>query len=107
MAKSIGYKLTPETSKTYESCAAGKAKQKNVTNSSDHVSAKENCVGLFLGVSTIKSPKYIKVSVTKLHWRIMMDERIGLKLSDLFQANNGMIFQPVCSSENAGKEDSR
>ena len=53
-------------------------KQKNVTKSSDHVTAKENYGRIFLDVSTIKSLKEIKVSVTKPYWMIMVDERIGL-----------------------------
>ena len=94
-AKGLGYKLVRGKSKPCEVCVAGKAKQKNVTKSSGHVPAQEKCGGIFLDISTIKSPKDIKVSVTKLHWMIMMDKRIGLKLSYFFQEKNGMI-DPTC-----------
>ena len=69
-------------------------KQKNVTRPSDHVPAKENCGRIFLYISTIKSPKYIRVSLTKPHWRTVLDVKTGLKFSD-FQAKNGMIV-PTC-----------
>ena len=59
--------------------------------SSDHVPAKENCGRIFLDISTIKISKNIKVSVTKPHWRTMLDKRTGLKFSYLFQANYDTI----------------
>ena len=72
-AKGLGYKLVLGKSKPCEVCVAGKAKQKNVTKSSDHVPVKENYGKILLDISTIKIPKEIKVSVTKLRWRIMVD----------------------------------
>ena len=74
---------------------AGKAKQKNVTKSRDHVPADNDYGRILLDISTIMIPKEVKMSVTKPHWRIMVDERTGLKLSGLFQANNGII-EPTC-----------
>ena len=71
--KSLAYKPTRGKLKPCEVCAAGKAKQKNVTKSSDHVPVKENYGKILLDISTIKIPKEIKVSVTKLLWRIMVD----------------------------------
>ena len=68
-----GYKLTRGKLKPCEGCAAGKEKHKNVTKSSDHVTDKDNYGKIFLDISTIKIPKEIKVSVTKLCWRIMVD----------------------------------
>ena len=59
--------------------------------SSDHVPAKENCGRIFLDISTIEISKNIKVSVTKPRWRIMLDKRIGLNFSYLFQENYDMI----------------
>ena len=63
--------------------------------SSEHVPDKDNYGRIFFDISTIKIPKKIKVSVTKPHWRIMVDKRTGLKFSYLFQANNYMI-EPTC-----------
>ena len=64
--KVLGYELTRGKVKPCEACAAGKSEQINVTKSSDYVK-------IFLDISTIKIPKDIKVSVTKLSWRIMVD----------------------------------
>ena len=55
--KSLAYKLTRGKLKPYEACAAGKAKQKNVTKSSDHVPVKENYGKILSDISTIKIPK--------------------------------------------------
>ena len=62
-----------------EAYAAGKARRKNMTNSSDHVPAKDSCGRIFLDIFTINSPKEIKVSVNNPHCRIMVDDNIGLK----------------------------
>ena len=67
--------------------------------------AKENWDGIFLDISTINRIKYIKMSVTKNYWKIMADERTGLKLSDFYRQIMALLIQPVFSSENGGKED--
>ena len=59
--------------------------------SSDHVPDKDNYGRIFFDISAIKIPKKIKVSVTKPHWRIMLDKRIGLNFSYLFQADYDII----------------
>ena len=94
-AKGLGYKLAREMLKPCEMCESGRLKQINVTKSSDQVPDKDNCDSIFLYISTIKIPKDIKVSVTKSHWRNMVDERTGLKLSDFLQEKN-VIIEPTC-----------
>jgi hypothetical protein len=80
--------------KPCDSCAAGKAKQKNVSNNSDHITAKKNNKRIFLDIATLRSPPE-GPNVTKPNWRIMVDERTQLKFSDFFETKNGMI-EPTC-----------
>ena len=67
--------------------------------------AKENWDGIFLDISTINRIKYIKMSVTKNYWKIMADERTGLKFSYFYRQIMALLVQPVFSSENGVKED--
>ena len=101
--KCLGYKLAHSRLKTCEACAAGKENHKNVTKSSDHLPAKENWDGIFLDIFTIKIIKYIRMSVTKNYWRIMADERTGLKFSYFSRQIMALLIQPVCCSANGGR----
>ena len=60
-SKGLGQKLVCGTIKTCEAYASVKEKQKNVTKSSYHVPAKDNCGRVLLDIYTTKSPKEIKL----------------------------------------------
>jgi hypothetical protein len=80
-AKEMGWILSG-TWKPCKACAAGKAKQKNVPKESKHKPAKgENRI--FLDITMVKRMKE-SPNVTKPNWRIMVDERTGMKFSDFF-----------------------
>ena len=55
--KHMGFELTRGSLQAFESCATGKAKQKNVPQISDHNPATKINERIFLDISTIKEPK--------------------------------------------------
>jgi hypothetical protein len=73
--------LLTESWKPCEACAAGKAKQKNVPKESEHKLADKDANRIFLDIATVKKLKN-GPNVTKPNWRIMVDERTGMKFSD-------------------------
>jgi hypothetical protein len=101
--KNMGWILTGPW-KECASCAVGKAKQKNVPKESEHAPAtkeeEENRV--FLDIATVKKPKD-GLKVNKPNWRIMVDERTGMKFSDFFETKSGMI-EPTCAPWNRWKD---
>jgi hypothetical protein len=88
-AKLMGWVLSGKW-KPCESCATVKAKQKNVPKESKHQAATKGENHIFLNIVTVKKAKD-GPNVTKPNWRIMVDERTGLKFSDFFEAKKGMI----------------
>ena len=49
---------------------------------------------IFLDIAMIKKQKG-GPSVTKLNWRIMVDERTGMKFSDFYASKTAMV-EPTC-----------
>jgi hypothetical protein len=97
---------TPGNLKPCDTCAAGKAKQKNVPKVSSHEVATAREARVFLGIATDKGPEK-GPNVTISNWRIIVDERTQLKFSDFFETKRGMA-KPACELfhrwKNAGKE---
>jgi hypothetical protein len=83
-AKSMGWILSGGWNPC-ESCATAKAKQKNVPKESEHQAATKEENRIFLDIATVKKAKD-GPPVTKPNWRIMVDERTGMKFSDFFEA---------------------
>jgi hypothetical protein len=100
-AKNMGWILTGPW-KEYASCAAGKAKQKNVPKESEHAPASKGENRIFLDIATVKQPKDGS-KVYKPNWRIMVDERTGMKFLDFFETKSGMI-EPTCAQWNRWKD---
>ena len=50
-----------------------------------------------LDISTIRAPKGAKIAVSKPNWRLIIDQRTGMKFSDFFATKNGMI-EPTCEN---------
>ena len=74
----------------------GKAKKKNITKTSKHVSPTKSNERMFLDISMIKKLKNgNKWTLTKINWRMILEEFSGMKLSDLYDTRNGMI-EPTC-----------
>jgi hypothetical protein len=93
-AKLMGWELSPGGLEPCQACAAGKAKQKNVSKASPHEPAKASNERIFLDIATVKSPAD-GPKVTKPHWRIMVDEKTQLKFSDFYESKSGMV-EPTC-----------
>ena len=84
-------------------CAEAKSKQKSLPTQIEATiklgqpkeKAKANNEQLYLDILSIKPPKLVEVNLSKPHWRIMVDERTGMKWSDFFATKDGMV-EPTC-----------
>jgi hypothetical protein len=95
MAKEMGITITRGTLGPCDACMIAKAKQKNVPKVSTHkATTKTDERRIFLDISSVKANKQGK-KPTKPHWRIMVDKRSTLKLSNFFETKNGMV-EPTC-----------
>ena len=69
--------------KPCELCTVAKARQKNVPKDTEHSKANVGENQIFLDIATVKrqtdGPK-----VSNPNWRIMVDERTGMKFSDFY-----------------------
>jgi len=92
-AKALAIEIARGTLLPCESCAAAKAKQKNVPKSSDHVMATAEEGRVFLDIATIKGPE--GVNVTFPVWLMKVDEQTQLKFSDFYKSKNAMV-EPTC-----------
>ena len=90
-AKALGWELTRGTLKPCDGCTKGKAKQRNVPKVSDHVKSTESNGRIFLDLSKVVDPNETSKSLYKKFWRIMVDEKTGMKFSDFFEAKSGMV----------------
>ena len=92
----MGFKLTCGSFQTCKSCATGKAKQKNVPQVNDYNPGTKSNERIFLDISTIKEPMGDKkVTITRTHWLIMVNEYSGMKISSFHDTKNGIV-EPVC-----------
>jgi len=98
-AKALGWEITRGSLGTCESCAAGKAKQKNVPKASEHAQATMAGERIFLDISTIKGEKDGPKVNAKKNWRIMVDERTNMKFTKFFTTKNGMIEPTLAQLE--------
>jgi hypothetical protein len=104
-AKQLGWEITPGTLRPCESCAAGKAKQKNVPKLSDGEPAEEGKIRIYLDIATVKRQEG-QPKASKPNWRIMVDERTQLKFSDFFKTKNAMV-EPTCEQFQKWKDNGK
>ena len=79
--------------------------ENNVSNKSDHKPSKGSYEQIFIDISSVKGKKYGPQVQSKLHWRIMVDERTNLKFTKFFSTSNGIIepnFEQIEKWENNG-----
>ena len=95
IARALGFEITNGTMKPCNACAAAKAKQKNLPTSRNHIPSKISNERMHLDIATIKALEYLKMDVSKPHWRILVDEKVQMKMSDFYATKNGMI-EPTC-----------
>jgi hypothetical protein len=94
MAKALGLELTKGTFGVCESCAIGKAKQKNVPKATDLESRDDSLKRVYMDIASIKNQKGTK-QVKFRHWHMMVIGGINLKFSKFYETKNGMI-EPTC-----------
>jgi hypothetical protein len=104
-AKVLKIDLTQGSLLRCDSCAAGKAKQKNVPKMSEHAPRAENNGSIFLDIATIKKTKN-GPRVSKPNWTIMVDEATGLKFLLFYQTKKGVV-EPTCAQLHRWKEAKR
>jgi hypothetical protein len=94
VVKALGIMITPGSLGPCESCAAGKAKQKNLPKSSYNDEPKaneENVVQAFMDIASLKNQKG-KPTVTFPHWSIIViDEEIQLKSMNCWKESGHAI----------------
>ena len=95
-AKQIGIELTPGSLGACESCAIGKAKQKNVPKTTESEQREDGGKRrLYLDISSIKNKKGQAV-VYHRHWHMMVFGGFNLKFSTFFKQKSSMI-EPTCA----------
>jgi hypothetical protein len=90
----IGMKLIKGGMGTCLACTIGKAKQKNVKKKIEGIKRKEPGGRMYLDSSTVKDKKG-EPNITKINWRIMVDESTNLKISQFYAKKDG-ICEPTC-----------
>ena len=84
-AKSMGWVLTG----SWKPC-----EQNNVPKETEHSKAVVGENQIFLDIATVKKQKD-GPKVSNLNWRIMVDERTGMKFSDFYASKTAMV-EPTC-----------
>ena len=101
--KHLGFEITRKGLTPCAACAEAKAKQKSLPSRTEIVRVEVNPKEvarkvnerIHLDISSVKAPKDLQVNVTKPNWRIMVDERTGMKWSDFYEAKSDMV-EPTC-----------
>ena len=106
MAKACGYRVVRGSLKPCEACAVGKAKQKAVTKSSEHVPSTINNERFFVDILRLKSPKDVDVAVTKPNWMIAVEERTQMKFS-VFNATKAGYINDFCARLTRWSQDGK
>jgi hypothetical protein len=86
----LGWELTRGTLGVCEPCTEAKAKQKYLPRHPDAPPSTKDEKRIYLDIATIKETKN-GLKVYKGNWRIMVDERTQLNISDFFDTKNGMV----------------
>jgi hypothetical protein len=102
-AKQMGWELKPRMLKSCEACAAAKAKQKNVPQVSEGTRAEDGKNRIYLDIAMVKQRKGMP-RATKPNWRIVVNQRTGLKFSNFFNTKNGMV-KPTCEQIHRRKQN--
>ena len=73
-------------------CAIGKAKQKNVTQKSEHKKATKPGGRLYMDIKSLRAPRNKKILfVTKKNMHVLVDEFSGVGFLRWFETKSGMV----------------
>uniref|UniRef100_A0A7S2KWV0 Integrase catalytic domain-containing protein n=1 Tax=Leptocylindrus danicus TaxID=163516 RepID=A0A7S2KWV0_9STRA len=102
-AKHLNWSIVKGSEEVCKACAAGKAKQKNLPRH-DTDEGKSTAVSgrVYLDIATIKNKEGMPKILLK-NWRIMVDEKTGLKFSDFYKKKSDMV-KPTCEKLHKLKE---
>ena len=107
IAKGLGWEITRGGMKPCASCAAGKAKQKNLPKVDEPKKATVVNGRIYSDIATVKAPKSKKgekqIVVAKKNWHMMVDECTGLKFSKFYNKKNDMP-EPTCEQFHKWKQ---
>jgi hypothetical protein len=98
VAKHLGIQLSQGTLKPCSDCAMAKAKKKALPKDSGHAICKQVNGRIYLDLSSIKRPKHLSklIKVVNMpNWRLMVEEKTQLKISDFYKTKKGMV-EPTC-----------
>ena len=99
--KYLGYNTSQEDMQPCSVCTESKTRQKNLSTwvitrkmvtIQPPIPKDLNGRG-DLGISTIKDPKGVNITVTKLQWRIIADQRAQMKFCDFFKRKSDIVEQ--------------
>jgi hypothetical protein len=108
VAKDLGWVLT-RTIEPCKACAIGKARQKNIpknlneSKENNDPKGKDPCKW-YLDIASVKQRDEVKPKAPYPHWRILVDDHTGMKVSHFFATENGMIT-PTCKLFNRWKQN--
>jgi hypothetical protein len=104
-AITLGWELTCGTLGVREPCTEAKAKQKHLPRHPDASPSTKDEKRIYLDIAMIKKTKK-GPKVYKGNWRIMVDERTQLNISDFFNTKNRMV-EETCEQLFRWKESGR
>jgi hypothetical protein len=94
-ASHLGWVLT-DNGVVCESCAEGKARQKNIVVKPGKSPKVLDSGRVYLDISSVRNKDFQELeNTTKPYWRIIVDEATQIKFSDFFESKSGMI-EPTC-----------
>ncbi len=103
-AKARGWEIIPGSMKKCASCAAGKARQKNVNKIPPEEPSPEGEVRAYLDLAHVKSHQGIRLIGAK-NWRIIViDPVVQLKFSHFYAAKSDMV-EPTCELLNMWRQN--
>ena len=92
-ASILGWVIKPGPFMVCNGCTEGKAKQKNVPQETDYFKATKTEPRVYLDISTVRDTD--GDLLRNNNWRIMVDERTGMKFTDFFARKIDMV-EPTC-----------
>jgi hypothetical protein len=96
----MGIAGSPTRFQTFETCAIGKAKQRNIPKEDSREKATILNGRVGRNLLKIKAPEEMVVTINKSNWHIMVDKATGFKRSTFFETKAGII-EYMCQTMNS------